>query len=170
MGRADKQPTLEQMVSDHLPEALRFATRLTGDPVAAEDVLQEALVRAVRSWKSFRGEAQVKTWLFRIVVNVFRDRLSSAPNPTALVGDIADGRGSEPSAAAEAAELSSLIARHVSALPPRQREVLVLIAFESFSVKQVAEMLAITEANVHATLHVAREKLRRDLAGYFVEK
>jgi RNA polymerase sigma-70 factor, ECF subfamily len=63
-----------------------------------------------------------------------------------------------------------LIANRVSSLPPRQREVMVLSAYEGLSPKEIAGLLGITEANVHATLGVARERLRKELAPYFAER
>ena len=72
-----RDASLDQLVLEHLPSALRFATRLTGDPHAAEELVQEALVRVVRRFATFRGEATFRTWLFRIVINVFRDRLAA---------------------------------------------------------------------------------------------
>ena len=77
MARSSEPNELDRLVTQNLSAALHFATRLTGSLDAAEDVLQEALVRVARSWKSFRKEAEFRTWLFRIVINVFRDRLAS---------------------------------------------------------------------------------------------
>ena len=69
-----------------------------------------------------------------------------------------------------ASELGELVADRVSALPPRQREVLVLIAYEGLSPAEVARVLGISEANVHATLHVARRRLRTQLASLLMER
>ncbi len=67
-------------------------------------------------------------------------------------------------------EFHEFVAERVSALPPRQREVLILMTYENLTAAETAELLDITEANVHSTLHVARERLRRELAPYLVEK
>jgi RNA polymerase sigma-70 factor (ECF subfamily) len=171
MARSSPPPELDRLVTQHLPWALGLATRLTGTPEAAEDVLQEALVRVARSWKSFRKEAEFRTWLYRIVINVFRDwvtrkRLPDAPLPD----DPADPRGTDPALEAQTSELGELIAARVSGLPPRQREVMVLTAFEGLSPKETAELLGMTQANVHSALAVARDRLRRELAPYFAER
>ena len=79
-------------------------------------------------------------------------------------------RGSDPAAQAQDLELGRLIAARVSCLPPRQREVMVLTAYEGLPAKEVAALLSITDANVHATLGVARERLRQELAPYFAER
>ena len=55
-------------------------------------------------------------------------------------------------------------------LPPRQREVLILVSYEGLSPREIASMLDITEANVHATIHAARRRLRRQLAPYMAER
>jgi len=158
-------------VTQHLSSALRFATRLTGTVDAAEDVLQEALVRVARSWKAFRKEAEFRTWLFRIVINVFRDRLARTnPADSPLPSDHADSRSPDPATEVQTVELGELIAGRISALPPRQREVMLLTAFEGLSTKEAAGLLGISEANVYSTLAVARERLRRELAPYFVKR
>ena len=170
MGRSADEASLERLVSRHLSETLRFATRLTGDLEAAEEVVQEALARVVRSWRSFRGEAQFRTWLWRIVINAFRDQLADRARSGDLPDDLPDDRAVDPAATALADELGRLVAARVSALPPRQREVLVLTAYEGFTPREVAEVLGISEANVYATLHVARQRLRKELAGNLMEK
>jgi RNA polymerase sigma-70 factor (ECF subfamily) len=171
MARSGKQNELDRLVTQHLSPALRFATRLTGTVDAAEEVLQEALVRVARSWKTFRKEAEFRTWLFRIVINVFRDRIAAAkPADRSLSIDVADKRSGDPAIEAQDVELGQLIAARVSTLPPRQREVMVLTAYEGFAAREVALLLGISEANVYATLGVARERLRRELAPYFAER
>jgi RNA polymerase sigma-70 factor (ECF subfamily) len=160
---------LDGLVSAHLSEALRLAIRLTGDPEEAEEVVQEALVRVARSWKSFRGEARFRTWLFRIVVNAFRDRVRARPGTERLDDDVPDRQLADPATEAAAAELGRLVAARVSALPPRQREVVILTCYEGLSPREVAHVLEISQANVHATLHVARQRLRRELARHFSE-
>jgi RNA polymerase sigma-70 factor (ECF subfamily) len=162
--------SLELIVSAQLPDLMRFAVRLTGDPEAAEEVVGEAMVRAVRSWKSFRGESQAATWLKRIVINAFRDWVADRPVAEPIVEEIPDRVDSNPAVCALAGELGGLIAAKVSALPPRQREVLVLIVYEGLSVGETAKLLDIRESNVHATLYAARKSLRRSLASYLREE
>lgn len=165
------EPTpLDNLVDEHLPEALRFAIRLTGDPGAAEDVVQEALLRAARSWRTFRGQAQFRTWLFRIIINVFRDRAPQRPAASSLQADVVDPRAGDPAAEILNVELSQIVATRVSALPPRQREVLVLVTYEGLTPRDAAELLGISEASVYSNLHLARQRLRQELAPYLVEQ
>jgi RNA polymerase sigma-70 factor, ECF subfamily len=156
---------LDRLVDEHLPAALRFALRLTGDLDAAEDLVQDALLRVAGRWSGFRGDAQFRTWLFQIVVNVFRDRLRR-PRMQALVDDVDDRRRPGPAEAALDAELGEIVARKIAELPPRQREVLVLSFYEQMPAAEIAEVVGISESNVYSTLHQARARLKRELAEY----
>ena len=170
MESAGNDTSLDQLVEEHLSPALRFAIRLTGDPGLAEDILQEALVRVSGNWSRFRHEAGFRTWLFRIIINVFRTHCAKAATAGSLMDDPIDAAASDPAAASQLNELQRLVAASVSALPPRQREVFVLLTYEGLSVEDAAEALGITPANVHSTLHIARTRLREQLASYLVEQ
>ena len=171
MARSSEERELDRLVSEHLPTALRFATRLTGDVDRAEDVLQEALVRVGSQLEDVSGRGTVS----HVVVS-HRDQCVSQPlgrrRPSA--DDSARNAGRPASGGsgqgAQDRELAELIAERVSALPERQREVMVLTSFEGFSVQEAAKLLEITEANVYSTLAVARARLSKELAPYFVRR
>jgi RNA polymerase sigma-70 factor (ECF subfamily) len=165
MGLAMDRQTFDRLVLDHLVAAQRFAIRLTGDPHAAEDLVQDALLKAHRNWQSFRGESRFTTWLFRIVINCFRDRVARPAEP---IGDDAPDRpGRDPATEAAAKELGEIVAGEVSRLPPRQREVIVLIVYEQMSIAEAAGVLEISQQNVRTTLHLARQRLRVRLSPHF---
>jgi RNA polymerase sigma-70 factor, ECF subfamily len=173
MALAGNQGLLDQLVAEHLPEALRFALRLCGCQEMASDIVQEALCRAARGIGSFEGRSQFRTWFYRIIISAFRDLTAAAARQCCsgeLSDELTDTRGEDPAAAAMASELRDLIARRVSALPLRQREVLVLITYEQLRPSEVAEVLGISESNVHVNLHYARARLREELAPYLSEK
>jgi RNA polymerase sigma-70 factor, ECF subfamily len=156
--------TFDQEVLDHLPALQRFAIRLTGDLNDAEDLVQDALLRATRSWETYRGRSQLRTWLLQIAVNAFRDRLRKRPPPGKLPDALIDTTGPAPSAGAETVERGRLVATAVSSLPPRQREVIVLFTYEQLTVAEVAQTLGITEVNVRAQLTYARKRMKELLA------
>ena len=164
----DRQ-TFDRLMLDHLSPALRFAVRLTGDPSAGEELVQEALVRAAAAREQFRGAASFKSWLFQIVVNVFRDGLRSKPRraTSELSDDVADRRVDDPPARAAAAELAERVAMVVSSLSPRQREVIVLVVYEHLTTAEAAALLGITEQNARTNLSLARSEIKRQLAPYF---
>ena len=158
-----------QMLREHLPAAGRLAVRLCGDVHAAEDLLGEAMLRAVRSRESFRGEAAFATWLYAIVVNTFRDslRAKEARRPMLrLAGNEADRPAAPPSTVErlEAMEVGEQVAGHISALPPRQREAIVLTVYEGLSADEAAAVMQTTATNVRVLVHHARNRLKRELA------
>jgi RNA polymerase sigma-70 factor, ECF subfamily len=173
MALAGNQRLLDQLVAEHLPEALRFALRLSGSQETSAEIVQEALCRAARAIGSFRGRSQFRTWFYQIVISAFRDHTAAAARQRCsgeLTEELADKRSEDPASAAMTNELRDLIASRVSALPLRQREVLVLITYEQLRPCEAAEVLGISESNVHANLHYARARLREELAPYLSEK
>ncbi len=160
--------TLDELVSRHLPALRRLATRLTGKVEFAEEIMQEALLRIVRSWSSFRRQSAFKTWASRILLNVFHDWLAKQHDLLPLA-DVSDHRQADPVSCAMAEELRRYVAQRVSALPPRQREVLILLVYEGLSAEEVANLLDMQVANVYATLYQARQRLRVELAPFLTD-
>lgn len=165
--------SFDRLMLEHLPAAQRLGIRLCGDLDRAEELVQEAMLRASRAWESFRGESRFTTWLFQIVINVFRDQIrrkrpaSGCDEATEELEDISIP---QPAERLQGKELGELIARHVSSLPPRQREVLILVAYEQMPTAQAAAVLGISEQNARTNLHLARQVLKTRLAGYLGEQ
>ena len=157
--------TLDELVSEHLPSLRRLATRLTGRIEFAEDVTQETLLRIVRGWKGFRGQSTFKTWATCILLNVFHNWFAKQHESLPL-RDISDVRQADPMSCAMAEELGRHIAQRVSALPLRQREVLILLAYEGLSAEEAGQLLDMQVANVYSTLYQARQRLRTELAPF----
>ena len=130
---------------------LRVAAAISGDRDAAPDLVQDAFARAVRKRRSFRGDASVETWLWRIVVNTARNHLRDRPRVEPL-GEVA----------APEAELSDL-ADAVAALPERQRLVVFLRYYADLDYAAIAEVAGIASGTVGATLNQARAALEEQL-------
>lgn len=169
MGWSLNRSAFDRLVLEQLPACQRFAVRLTGDVAEAEEVVQDAMVRASRGWKTFRGQARFQTWLFRIVINAWRDRERPRRGAEELT-EVVDVRLAGPVREAEAEELGEAVARAVSGLPPRQREVVVMIVYERMGIPDVARSLGVTEQNVRTNLHYGRERLREKLRAYLPEE
>lgn len=160
MSEANKD--WENLFQSQLPNALRLAVRLTGNVHDAEDILQESLLRAARARETFRGDCTFRTWLNRIIVNVFRTWVTSKPLAETLLEDpVAPSDTTDEKSERQAR--SELIAQHVSRLPERQREVLVFVTYEQMSPQDVAELLGLTIQNVYSNLAAARQQLRKSL-------
>lgn len=155
---------------EFVPSVYRFALRLTGDRHLAEDVVQETFLRACRRLGRLRDEHAMRTWLFRIAVNAFRDEVRKAGRRPQLrlaseerLVDVSDA-GKSPSTGLAAREHVTWIVSEMDALPERQRQIFYLSAFEELSHGEISDVLRINVSAVKATLSLARKKLRGRLA------
>lgn len=156
---------LDALLGKHMLSLQRLAIRLTGNRESSEDILQESMLRIVQNWHNFQQQSSFKTWAIRIVVNVFRDWLAKR-RETLPLDDLADNRHTDPALKVMTDELRRFIAHCVSALPPRQREVIVLLVYEGLAPIEVSQILDMQMANVYATLYQARKRLRNELAPF----
>jgi RNA polymerase sigma-70 factor (ECF subfamily) len=159
MGRPIDRRAVDQLVVEHLPAALRFALRLARDEHAAEDIVQEALVRVLRQWRTYRGEASFRTWLLSIVVNVDRDRRRRLRVVEPIADDELATTNAAPPELVAADELQTELQSAIDRLPERQREVALLTWGEDLAAADVAAVLQITEASVYTNLHLARKRI-----------
>ena len=159
MARPIDRSTIDRLVVDHLPVALRFAMRLSGNAHTAEDVVQEALVRVLRQWPGYRAEASFRTWMLQIVLNVDRDRRRRQRPARPMPPDEPASAAPLPAEQAAADELHAEIRAAIDRLPTRQREVALLSLGEGLPAGEVAEILETTEANVYTCLHLARRRI-----------
>jgi RNA polymerase sigma-70 factor, ECF subfamily len=146
----------------------RVVRGILGDDTEAEDVTQEAYVKAFHSLAGFRGESQFSTWLTRIAVNEATARVRRRRRLVA-VGDgdapeRADGDAMvDPQRALETRELRIAIEGAVDALPGSLRAVFVLREVEGLSGEVTAQALGISAENARVRLHRAKAALRRHL-------
>ncbi len=154
------------IVLPHLDAAYGFARYLTRDPVQAQDLAQEAVLRALRYFHAFRGE-EARPWLMRIVRNTwsdFRARKGVNDQPLDVVEDRA-AEGPDPEESALASDRRRHVAAALAALPADTREILVLREIEDLSYKQIASVLDLPVGTIMSRLARAREKLAVELRG-----
>jgi RNA polymerase sigma-70 factor, ECF subfamily len=161
---------VRRLLEEHVPRVYRLALRLTHDPDRAEDLTQETFLRAWKQRRLLRDPGAARVWLFRILVNLWRDQLRRNRSPVSQAGILpAEQRSSALSPDRQAA-LSEDVRRALEALehlPARQREVLYLSACEELTGAEVATVLGISENAVKASLCEARKKLRERLRDLF---
>ena len=148
----------------HLDAAYGYARWLTRDPVEAQDLVQEAMLRALRYFHAFRGD-DAKPWLLRILRNTWIDttgRNGAEKVPLDAIEDRADD-GPDPEQSALAGDRRRQIAVALAALPAESREVLVLREIEDLSYKRIAIVLDLPLGTVMSRLARAREKLAAGL-------
>jgi RNA polymerase sigma-70 factor (ECF subfamily) len=162
------------------PRILRYVTRLVGQH-DAEDVAQDVFVRVSQALKTFRGQSQLSTWIYRIATNAAMDRLRSPSFQRTVhkglsIVSIGEGetaseekslRTGEKTPSGEASlirkEMNECIRGFVENLPPDYRTVLVLSEIEGLKNNEIAEIVGVSLDTVKIRLHRARAKLRKEL-------
>ena len=154
----------------------RVARAILKNDAEAEDVLQEGYLQAYRRIADFRGDAQLSTWLTKIVVNQALMRLRRTTRDRAVVSfedwagagsresDVADPGVESASDSIVRAELRRLLEKKIDALPERFRTVFVMREVEDMTVEETAECLSIPPATVRSRFFRARALLRDALA------
>lgn len=160
----------ERLVMPHLDAAHNLARWLTRDAADAEDVTQEAMVRALRFFHGFESGEDARPWLLAIVRNACFDWLRRN-RPAAMVGngetvlERLESDGDNPERAALRNDEKSHVDQAVAALPLEFREVIVLREFEDLSYKEIAAIVGIPMGTVMSRLARARGLLRGMLGG-----
>ena len=155
----------EKLYRRHRDRIYGLVWRLSGgDHALAEDLLQEAFVRAWRKLDGFRGDSRFATWLHRLSVNVAlsdrRIRVRRLEHERPLEGHAErTARGARDVTAGEHRDLERAIAR----LPERARTVLVLFDIEGYSHAEIAEATGMAVGSSKAQLHRARNLVREEL-------
>jgi RNA polymerase sigma-70 factor (ECF subfamily) len=141
---------------------VNLAWRFCRDRTMAEDMAQEAFVKAFRALRTFRGDAAFSTWLTAIAMNTYRSCLRDR-EPVAAPIDLAHAaaHGSDPFEGLQDQERAALLRRAVLALPAKYREPLVLYYFQEMDLAETARVLGIPEGTVKARLSRGRDLLRQ---------
>lgn len=156
------ETTFTALIREH-DEGLRgLAYRLLGDRSRMDDAMQEAYISAYRALPRFRGEASLRTWLYRIVYNACLDELRHERSvvPIDNVRTL-PGRGADP---VESLSVRESLAAALAALPEEDRAAVLLVDGAGFDYRSAAEVLGIPEGTVGSRLNRARADLRSALA------
>ncbi len=158
---------MREQLAEFLPNVYRFARHLTQDPHLAEDLAQEAMVRAIHASESTTPDRPL-VWLLRVVENLWRDRCRQKQRrpPHESISASADelAERNSPAEIASSKEEIRLVLNAMERLPERQRTVMHLMACEQLSIFEIAEVLNITQEAVRSSLSLARKQLRQTLS------
>ncbi|CAO3420978.1 RNA polymerase subunit sigma-24 [Azospirillum sp. TSH100] len=148
----------------HIASLRRYARALLRNGADAEDLVQEALTRAVARADSFQAGTNLRAWLFTILHNVHVNQVrSKAARPQEVDVDDVESKLVSPPRQEERVELREMM-RAVDELPEEQRKVLLLVALEGLKYDEVADMLGVPIGTVMSRLSRAREAVRAKLA------
>jgi RNA polymerase sigma-70 factor (ECF subfamily) len=153
----------EALFTSHGARMKSLALNLLGNRSDAEDAVQEAFLKAYRHRDTFRSDAQLWTWVYRILLNACYDigrRRASRGSPQPL-----DGLESLPTAGGRDHPLRLTLRRALAALTPTYREVFLLFEVEGYTHREVAQILDIPEGTSKGRLFEARRQLKDLLRG-----
>lgn len=168
----DRSEAIEHLMQEYGTKVLHLAYYYLKDRHLAEDVAQEVFVKAYRNWDSFRGESSAYTWLYKITVNLCRDKARSAWWRRLVPSD-------DPRSSRDELELSTIdegpeeaailqaerdrLMEHVMQLPEAYREAIVLYYYQDLSTVEIAEVTGQNENTIKTRLFRARAMLKESL-------
>jgi RNA polymerase sigma-70 factor, ECF subfamily len=155
-------------------KVIKLVARLLRDPAEAEDVAQEAFVKAYRALASFRGDSAFYTWLYRIAVNTARNAMASRQRrPLDYEAELTEGEQSTvearmrhtdtPEATVLSEEIRETVNRAVAALPEDLRTAIILREIEGLSYEEIAAAMDCPVGTVRSRIFRAREAIDRSL-------
>ncbi|MES2462512.1 MAG: sigma-70 family RNA polymerase sigma factor [Armatimonadota bacterium] len=171
----------DRLVQRYHKQAYNIAYRLTGNHADAEDLTQEAFVRAFRFFDNYRRDLPFENWLFRIISNLFVDDLRRRPKARiqSLDAPVGNDATSESNAFLEIPdtrenpervvlheELDEQIQKALASLPQDFRKTVILADIEGMSYEEISEAMHCSLGTVRSRLHRGRKLLRTKLAGF----
>ncbi len=173
---AARRTALGELYDRHHQRVFHIAYRVLGNASDAQDVAQEVFLHLADRVKSFRGDASLSSWVYRVTVNLSIDaRRRGARRPALLLGQAEDSEGEgharagiagpapEPGESAEQAERDARVRAALDRLSPKLRAVVILRYFESLSYEDLAEVLQCSMGTVKSRLNRAHAALERIL-------
>ena len=175
---AERRSRFERLVGEHLDGLYRSARRLTRDQAAAEDLVQEAMLKAWRSFHTFQEGTNIRAWLHRILMNAFFDAYRRKTREPEMIDqeDVGEfylyDKAREGAALSQAGNPEMEVLDHImdaevrqalESLPPQFRAAIILADVEGFTYNEIAEILGIPIGTVMSRLSRGRHLLQRRL-------
>jgi RNA polymerase sigma-70 factor (ECF subfamily) len=165
--QAGDPEAFDLLVRRYLPRARQLARRLMQNSDDADDLVQDAFLRALERIGTFDVSRAFEPWFTRLLVNLGLDlrrkqvvRRTESHDPEAFPGRV------RPDKEVERAELGAALTRAVEGLPERQRLVVTMFEIDGHSTEEIASMLKVSQVTVRWHLHQARRALREVLKGW----
>ncbi len=169
-ARRGDDSAFEALVNRHARRLYALAFHLLGNAADAEDALQDAFIGAFGGLHGFRGEASVKTWLTRILVNTSakfrRSRRLRRAKPIDPDLESGGGLGAGAATAEVRADIRMDVSAALASLSEEHRNVIFLREMDGMTYKEIAEVLKVPRGTVESRLFRARQALKELLGGY----
>src|SRR6185295_10965361 len=175
--QANEDAAYDELVRTYNASIFHVAYRMLGDTAEASDVVQEIFIKVFRNIGSFKGEAALKTWIFRIALSEILNRLrwwkSRHRSSTVSLDDSPNGQehyvpdsGPSPEEMLASKERDMAIQEALVKLSSEHRSIIVLRDIEGFSYTEIADILGISMGTVKSRLARGREDLKKSLIRY----
>lgn len=176
--REGKESAFKQLFDLYGNGMYNLALGICGNRSDAEDIVQDSFAEVFRSVASFRGEAQLSTWIYRITLNKAlegerrKKRKKRAAKWVSLFGlgkreEIHSIHWEHPGIVAENNELAQLLAQALEKLPENQRAAFTLHKLEGMEYREIAEILNVSLGSVESLMHRAKTNLQKHLSHYY---
>jgi RNA polymerase sigma-70 factor (ECF subfamily) len=169
-AKSGRPEMLNDLISRHVGAVRAMIFAMVLNDADADDLAQEALIRAMRGISSFRGQCKFSTWLRQIAMNTvrgfFRGRKRHRPMREDAVVSPVDGRAFAPEEFAMANELNGELTDAMQGLPVYLRAAIVLTSLQGLDARAAAEVEGCTTATMYWRVHKARKMLEKRLAKY----
>jgi RNA polymerase sigma-70 factor (ECF subfamily) len=179
--RAGDADAFDKLVTRYSNDIFSLLFRLTSDHEEASDLTQDTFLRALKAIGGFRGESDLKTWLYRIAINESRNRFrwwkrrrrektvsldESLGNTESSYQDILASASSSPEDDALRRERESILQKALGELPAIYREPIVLFDIEGLSYDEICKALELNSGTLKSRLARGRQELKKRLAGF----
>jgi RNA polymerase sigma factor (sigma-70 family) len=164
----NKEDRLVWLMDKYGDDIARLAFSYTKQKQLSEDIAQEVFIKCYEKLDQFRNESTYKTWLYRIAINLCKDKLRSWPFRNIVVTEFfgkTKSAGDSPELELVGKENKRVISEAILTLPVKYREVIIFYYYEEMSYKHIADLLHIRLQTVKSRLHRARILLKKELEG-----
>ncbi|AHZ86808.1 RNA polymerase sigma factor [Bdellovibrio bacteriovorus] len=153
--------SFSELVKRHQRSVLRMSLRFVKDMDTAEDVTQEAFIKAYEKLNTFEGRSSFKSWLFQIAVNTARNKLREWKRDTVDIDDVQLAVDAEAETTLVHTAVSDILKNEVEKLPFKQKTALVLRVYEDLSFNEIADIMECPYDTAKANYRHALMKLRQ---------
>lgn len=163
----DKEDLIDEIMNKYGQEVLQLVYSYVNNKEVAEDVTQDIFVKCYKSLHTYKGNSNLKTWLWRIAINQCKDYIKSWYNKKVIVTEDEFTYVGSQKESAEQTVIQNTedreLASAVMSLPIKYREVIYLFYYEELSIKEIATVIEVKENTIKTRLKKAKELLKKGL-------
>jgi RNA polymerase sigma factor (sigma-70 family) len=163
-----KEERLEWLMNEYGNDVVRLAFTYVKHKQQSEDIAQEVFIKCYQNLDGFRNDSTYKTWLFRITINLCKDKLRSWSFKSIVFTEFSFKKKSSyetPELELVSQESKRNISEKILSLPLKYREIIILYYYEELSYNQISDLLHISLPTIKSRLHRARAMLKKLLEG-----